>query len=174
MLQKVVSGGQTGVDRAALDIAMALGIPVGGWCPRGRRSEDGRISERYPLQETPGANYSIRTEWNVRDSDGTVLLTWGAISGGTRLTRDFAERYGRPHWSCDIRPARSVGQLLFEPELEDSSRTISGFCEWMREHQIEVLNIAGPRGSTAAELQPQAETFLRVLLEAGRGEFGDC
>jgi hypothetical protein len=74
-IARLVSGGQSGVDRAALDVALALGIPCGGWCPKGRKAEDG---ERYPLKETPSAGYSQRTRWNVRDADGTLILTWGA------------------------------------------------------------------------------------------------
>src|SRR6266571_9073801 len=83
VVSKIVSGGQTGVDRAALDVALELGIPCGGWCPRGRRAEDGIIPERYPLIETPTTAYPQRTERNVRDSDGTLVLTVGRADGGT-------------------------------------------------------------------------------------------
>ncbi|MCC6355238.1 MAG: putative molybdenum carrier protein [Verrucomicrobiae bacterium] len=97
IIEKIVSGGQTGADRAALDAAIALGIPHGGWCPKGRRAEDGRIPGRYRLAETPGANYLQRTEWNVRDSDGTVLFTLGkAATGGSRKTIEIARRLGGP------------------------------------------------------------------------------
>ena len=75
MFTKIISGGQTGVDRAALDVALELGLPCGGWCPRGRRAEDGPIDPRYPLTETPWDGYPQRTEWNVRDADGTLILT---------------------------------------------------------------------------------------------------
>ena len=95
-LRKIVSGGQTGVDRAALDAAMAHDVPVGGWCPKGRRAEDGVIPERYPLKETPSDAYEQRTAWNVRDSDGTLLITDGALEGGTALTMQEAKRQGRP------------------------------------------------------------------------------
>ncbi len=95
MPEKIVSGGQTGVDRAALDAALALGVPCGGWCPRGRRAEDGEIPARYPLRETPLPTYEQRTEWNVRDADGTLVLTRGPASGGTALTLALAERLGR-------------------------------------------------------------------------------
>ncbi|MCZ6552322.1 MAG: hypothetical protein O7A67_00850, partial [SAR324 cluster bacterium] len=91
-LQRIVSGGQSGVDRAALDAALATGLPCGGWCPRGRRAEDGPIHERYHLLETPSRRYAQRTEWNVRDSDGTLLLTRREPSRGTALTRRLASR----------------------------------------------------------------------------------
>src|SRR5947209_11260398 len=86
MIAKIVSGGQTGVDRAALDVALELGLPCGGWCPKGRRSEGGRIPERYPLRETTSAAYPARTRRNVLYSDGTLVLTNGPPTGGTALT----------------------------------------------------------------------------------------
>src|SRR5437870_10377236 len=96
MLTKIISGGQTGVDRAALDVALELGLPCGGWCPRGRRAEDGPIPERYPLQEMKSPAYPPRTARNVRDSDGTVILTRGQPDRGTALTIELAERYRKP------------------------------------------------------------------------------
>src|SRR5438876_4889366 len=92
MFTNIVSGGQTGVDRAALDVALELGIPCGGWCPKGRRAEDGRIPLRYPLEETTLNIYPQRTEWNVRDSDGTLVLTTGRPEGGSALTNELARR----------------------------------------------------------------------------------
>ena len=85
MIARLVSGGQTGVDRAALDVARELAIPSGGWCPKGRKAEDGKIDDSYPLVESPSASYSQRTRWNVRDSDGTLVLTCGKLTGGTLL-----------------------------------------------------------------------------------------
>ena len=87
MLTRIVSGGQTGVDRAALDVALELSIPCGGWCPKGRKAEDGALPARYPLKETPSEEYAQRTTWNVRDSDGTLILTHGAPTGGTGTFR---------------------------------------------------------------------------------------
>src|SRR4030095_6805682 len=94
---KIVSGGQTGADRAALDWAIEHGVPHRGWCPQGRRAEDGRIGPQYNLKETPESQYVQRTEWNVRDSDGTLLVTLdNRLSGGTKQTLQFARRYRKP------------------------------------------------------------------------------
>ena len=102
MITKIVSGGQTGVDRAALDVALELGIPCGGWCPRGRRAENERIPDRYPLQETPWDGYPQRTEWNVRDSDGTLVLTHGEPDRGTALTIRLAQQKKKPCLVVDL------------------------------------------------------------------------
>src|SRR5262249_17950936 len=96
LLQKVVSGGQSGVDRAALDAAIALSITNGGWCPRGRLAEDGQIPPLYPLRETATEDVAVRTELNVLDSDGTLILSTGAPKDGTVLTKTCAEHYGKP------------------------------------------------------------------------------
>src|SRR5215472_13690466 len=132
MFTKIVSGGQTGVDRAALDMALELGLPCGGWCPRGRRAEDGPIPDRYPLTETPWDGYPQRTEWNVRDSDGTLILTHGEPDRGTALTVELANRYGRPHLVI------ALGESPNEEEVR----------AWARAHQVGVVNVAGPRESS--------------------------
>ena len=93
----IVSGGQTGVDRAALDVAMAMGIGHGGWCPAGRLSEDGTVPSRYELRETDSSDYPARTEQNVIDSDATLILYEGRLKGGTLLTRRICRRLKRPH-----------------------------------------------------------------------------
>jgi len=141
---KVISGGQTGVDRAALDAAIAAGLPVGGWCPRGRKAEDGVINQRYPLQETPSAGYAQRTEWNVRDSDGTLIFYISEMKGGTLLTMQMAERYGRPCWCVDLEKSR-----LPELPLRDSQS---------------VLNVAGPRESEAPGIYQQVFIILKELF----------
>ena len=157
---KILSGGQTGVDRAALDTAMALGLPCGGWCPRGRRAEDGPIAEAYPLQETPTEDYPPRTEWNVRDADGTLILTRdtpdsatldsATLDRGTALTVRLANQQGKPLYVVDLaRPA--------DDEVNHVRR-------WLAEQQIAVLNIAGPRESSAPGIHRQASAFLRALL----------
>ena len=102
MIRTLVSGGQTGVDRAALDVALERGLPIGGWCPSGRRAEDGPLAPRYGLRETPLADYAQRTLWNVRDSDGTLVLTAGPPRGGTALTVEEAGRQGKPVLVIDL------------------------------------------------------------------------
>lgn len=146
-VEKIVTGGQTGVDRAALDVALELHIPCGGWCPKDRRSEDGTISDHYPLQESPTTNYAERTALNVRDSDGTLILARGALRGGTALTKTFTERYRRPYLVVDLRSA--------------AEQTV---IDWLREHSIKVLNIAGPRESSQPGIAQIAGDFLRALF----------
>ncbi len=157
-IERVVSGGQTGVDRAGLDAALALGLPCGGWCPRGRRAEDGPIPARYPLRETPTARYPQRTEWNVRDSDGTLVLTWGAPRGGTALTIGLARRLARPCRVVDLGPPA---------DREDEQEAVArGVRRWIEEERIRVLNIAGPRESEAPEVGERARAFLLTVLAA--------
>ena len=144
---EVRSGGQTGVDRGALDAALALGLPCGGWCPRGRRAEDGPIADRYPLREAPSAAYPLRTEWNVRDSEGTLILHLGRTDRGTALTEGLARRYGRPLLRLDLRDAHP----------DDLRR-------WLAENGVLILNVAGPRESRAPGIQQRARSFLEAAL----------
>ena len=145
---KIISGGQTGVDRGALDAAIALDIPHGGWCPHGRLAEDGRIPDRYLLRETDSSEYFIRTERNVLDSDATLILCRGQISGGTELTLRLAERHRR---------------TVLVVDLESSPDPID-VCRWLEEHHVKVLNVAGPRESQSPGIGAAAEEFLRRLL----------
>ena len=146
-LRQVVSGGQTGVDRAALDTALDLGIACCGWCPRGRRSEDGSIPDRYPLTETPSENYAVRTRWNVRDSDGTLIFTSGTPSGGTALTVSFADDAGKPWLVVDLLP---ISDIRDDPQatIAAISQPVDAVVEWIANHDIRVLNVAGPRESS--------------------------
>lgn len=148
MIDRIVSGGQTGVDRAALDAARALGLPGGGWCPRGRQAEDGPIDERYPLRETPSSDYPQRTEWNVRDSDGTLVLTRGRPSGGTALTVALARRLGRPCLVLDLAAGADPEEVR----------------RWIDAEGISTLNIAGPRESQHPGIQREARAFLESAL----------
>ena len=129
-LHKIVSGGQTGVDRAALDVALELGLPCGGWCPQGRRAEDGPIDPRYPLRETRAAAYPVRTRWNVRDSDGTLILTRGRPDRGTALTADLAKRLGKLPSSAERDAALTeLGDIgrVSRQTLHDIREAVSGY-----------------------------------------------
>lgn len=155
-LRKIVSGGQTGVDRAALDWALASGVPYGGWCPLGHWAEDGPIDVRYPLRETPGADPAQRTEWNIRDSDGTLIVTLARrMSGGTLLTAGLARRLARPllHLAKADSPAAEQAESL---------------RQFIGQHEIRVLNVAGPRESG----EPGVGEFVAGLLEAALGRAG--
>jgi hypothetical protein len=146
---KIVSGGQTGVDRAALDAAIKAGVAYGGWCPAGRRAEDGAIPARYDLAETPSDDYSERTEWNVRDSDGTlIVLPDGVASAGTALTKNLCDKYTRPV---------IVVSLL---DLDNVSR----LEDWMRTQHIKTLNIAGPRESESPGIYSKLLTSMLATL----------
>jgi hypothetical protein len=146
-IRKIISGGQTGADRAALDFAIRQGIPHGGWCPRGRWAEDDELATRYHLTETPGAAPAQRTEWNVRDSDGTVIFSLSpTLAGGSKKTQDFARRYGKP-----------CLHLSKEREGNDAAFKLKAF---LRMHRIKVLNVAGPRHSG----EPSVGSFVRSVL----------
>lgn len=149
---RIISGGQTGVDRAALDVAIALGIPCGGWCPKGRRAEDGPLDPRYPLKETSAPDYMQRTEWNVRDADGTLILTQGEVTGGTASTVELARRLGKPSLVVD---------LTQHPPPEAIRR-------WAAQHQVRVLNVAGSRESQRPGIYHEAVRFLREVLGGER------
>jgi hypothetical protein len=149
---EIRAGGQTGVDRAALDAAMELGIPCGGWCPRGRKAEDGVIPARYSLRETPTGAYAERTEWNVRDAEVTIILHRGPVRGGTRLTIRKCREYGRPHLLVDLSAPMPVRNGI----------------AWLREVQAHVINIAGPRESQAPGIYREAKAYLQRLLKRMR------
>jgi len=149
MVEKIISGGQTGVDRAALDVAVELEIPCGGWCPKGRRAEDGVIPDQYPLEETSSAEYPLRTGLNVQDSDGTLILTCGSPRGGTALTIKLAQKHRKPYLMVDLSAE------------EDVSR-IQG---WVKKSKIRILNVAGPREGEAPGIYVRAFYFLKRILD---------
>jgi hypothetical protein len=151
-IERIVSGGQTGVDRAALDAAIALGIPHGGWCPRGRLAEDGAIPTRYRLDETESDDYPVRTERNVIDSDGTLILYRGRLWGGTDLTRRLAMKHAKPLLLVD----------LLEPIAPKT------FRQWLQTHAVRVLNVAGPRESSCPGVGLEAYHCLAGLLTEKR------
>lgn len=143
---RIVSGGQTGADRAALDWAIANDVAHGGWCPRGRKAEDGVIAEMYRLVETSSASYLQRTEYNVRDSDATVIFTLSStLSAGSKRTIEFAQQYRRP-----------CLHLL-------AQNSLAAFSHFLRRHRVTVLNVAGSRESTAPGI---AELVYERLRES--------
>ena len=147
-IRKIISGGQTGVDRAALDAAIELGIACGGWCPKGRPSEQGPIPDHYPLTETPSADPAQRTEWNVRDADATLIIARGKLTGGAALTRRLARSTERP---C----------LVIDDAGETSAAAVRA---WLNEHAVRTLNVAGPRASTDPQIYELARQLLRSAL----------
>ena len=157
MLTKVVSGGQTGVDRAGLDAALKAGFPIGGYCPKGRLAEDGTIPERYPMTEMPSPKSFHRTEKNVKESDGTLILNKGLLSEGTKLTHDYTVRHGKPSLivQLDAAPVIAPEQVV----------------RWIAEQRISVLNVAGPRESKCpGGIYDEAYAYMaRVLALVQKG-----
>ena len=152
---RVVSGGQTGVDRGALDAALRLGVPCGGWCPAGRLAEDGVIPACYPVTELAGAGYGERTRKNVEDSDGTLIVTFGHASGGTAYTIEVCEKLGRPHLIVDA----ASGTL---------EEAVDRVVRFVREEGIGQLNVAGPRASGEPRAHEYAYGLMRdVCLRCG-------
>ena len=145
----LVSGGQTGVDRAVLDLALEVGIPCSGWCPRGRWAEDGPLDERYPLRETPLVRVVQRTLWNMRDSDATLVLARQRPRGGSAILTAQAG-INRPRLVVDPGAARAPRQV----------------AAWLCRHQVRLLNVGGPRASEDAEIYDLARDFLVPLLLA--------
>lgn len=150
MIRKIISGGQTGVDRAALDAAIAHGISVGGWCPRGRRALDGPIPAHYPLTETHGHGYQTRTRWNVRDSDATLIICSGEPTGGTARTIRTCQQLDKPYFVISLQTAHTA----LAPDL----------LHWCNSENIHVLNIAGPRERKGCPVYRHAYRLLETLF----------
>ena len=163
---KVVSGGQTGVDRGALDAALELNMQCGGWCPQGRLAEDGAIPEQYPLQELEGGDYRDRTRKNVLDSDGTAIIYFGEIEGGTESALDDCVQMAKPYQLIDgagTQPAQAARML----------------ADFVRERNVHTLNVAGPRASKVGKGHKYAFDTVRMLVEmlsrkGGAGKRGNA
>ena len=148
-LDKIVSGGQTGADRAGLDAAMEAGIPVGGYCPKGRLAEDGTVPEHYPLIELTKRGYPALTEKNVVESDGTLILNMGKVSGGTKLTVECAGKHGKPFLIVQV----------------DGHPIPESVADWIKQNAIRTLNVAGPRESKCPGLHTRSIEFLRKIFK---------
>ena len=153
MLAKIISGGQTGADQAALDAAINLGIPHGGWIPKGRLTEAGPLPGKYNLTEMPTKDYIKRTKQNVLDSDGTVIFSHGDLEGGSKRTADLATALCKPFLLIDLNktlPSES-GEVL---------------AAWIKAHNISVLNVAGSRASKDPEIYDRVRIVMQIALEA--------
>ena len=148
MLKKIISGGQTGVDRAALDSAIRLGIDHGGWIPKGRLTEDGPLPPNYNMTEMPTDSYSERTEKNVTESDGTLIISQGTPTGGTDYTRKMALKHGKQLLHID---------LALHGNLHNAASLVSS---WLEMNKIETLNVAGPRASKDPTIYMKALSIL--------------
>ncbi len=145
---RIVSGAQTGADQAGLDWAIAHGVSHGGWCPKGRKSEAGPIAARYLVAETPSADYLERSEWNVRDSDATVIFTLEEkLTGGSKRTAEFADKHGKP-W------------FHFKPRVDPKF-----LARFLERHKVAVLNVAGSRESGAGGIGVMVARALDGALE---------
>jgi Circularly permutated YpsA SLOG family len=156
-VERIVSGGQTGADRGALDAAIDLGLEQAGYCPAGRRAEDGRIPDRYRLIETASADYAERTERNVVESDGTLLVTRGPATGGSALTAALAARHRRPLLHIDLADAGEPAEWA------------AAIREWLATSEIRTLNVAGPRESGAPGIAHDVRVLLCRALVSQRG-----
>lgn len=147
LCQKIISGGQTGVDRGVLDACLDHGFLCGGWCPADRHAEDGVIPERYPLQESLSNEYAYRTRQNILDSDATLIITEKILSGGTKLTHEFATELHKP-----------VMTISSKPDIEE-------ILNWLNKTQAVILNVAGPRESEWPEAKKHSYSLISKLIQ---------
>ena len=151
MITRIISGGQTGADRAALDFAIKHNVPHGGWIPKGRKTEDGTLDQKYQLQEMPTAEYAKRTEKNILDSDGTLIVSHGLLTGGSSLTRELAKKH-KKFW--------------IHLDMNDLSLDIAmdRLKSWIERNDIKVLNVAGPRSSKDPGIYQATIDLLEKVL----------
>ncbi len=152
MVIKIISGGQTGVDRAALDAAISLEIPHGGFVPAGRITEEGPLDQKYKMKELLSSSYPARTKKNVEVSDGTLILSQGRLTGGSAFTEHYADVCGKPCLHIDL-------------SSDDVSVLVQDTKEWLAAHSIITLNVAGPRASTAPDIYECALKFITAVLQ---------
>ena len=152
MIKKIISGGQTGADRAALDVAIKLGIPYGGWIPKGRITEEGALPVKYRMQEMPTESCPKRTEQNVIDSDGTLIIARGKLTGGTDYTRQMTLKHKKQLLSIDLE----------QTNLYDAASLVAS---WIQMRRIEILNIGGPRASNDQQIYSDVITILEQAIQ---------
>jgi hypothetical protein len=150
MITKIISGGQTGADRATLDSAIKHEIPHGGWIPKGRLAEDGPLPAKYKLKEMPTSSYPAQTEQNVIDSDGTLIISHGKLGGGSDLTKKLAIKHGRPWLHIDL-------------NQKDHTDAAAKIKEWIVQEEIEVINVAGPRASKDPHIYNKVMEILELV-----------
>jgi hypothetical protein len=155
LITKIISGGQTGADQAALDAAIEEGVPYGGWLPKGRITEEGVLPERYLLDEMPEVGYKGRTEKNVVESDGTLIISHGELKGGSALTRELAKKYRRPFLHLDL-----SSNTHFKAAAEA--------VNWIFVHQIRILNVAGPRASQDPAIYDAVRRLIKTVIRLDR------
>jgi hypothetical protein len=151
MITKIISGCQTGSDQAALDVAIELGIPHGGWIPKGRVTEEGRLPAKYHLKEMPTTSYPKRTEQNVIDSDGTLIVSHGPLTGGSAFTEQMAEKHGRPCLHIDLNKTKKL-------------QAAQNIESWITEHNIKILNVAGSRASKDPKIYQATKSILKTVF----------
>jgi len=154
---RIISGGQTGADRAALDAALDAGLPCGGWCPKGRQAEDGRIPDRYPLREMGSPKYRAHTRQSVLDRDGTLIVVFGEPTSGTALTVRLCDQHGKP-------------RLIVDAGMGPPEEMAESFAEWLTIQRIHTLNVAGPRASQQPDIGSYVYRLTTVLLASRRAE----
>ena len=166
MIDKIISGGQTGVDQAALDVAIKLGIPYGGAIPKGRKTENGVLPQKYIMQEMPTSNYADRTEKNVIDSDGTLIISRGWLSDGSEYTRKMAMKHHRPWLHIDLSKSAKF-------------HAATSIVSWIVQNRVRILNVAGPRASKDPEIYLDALNviesayYLEMIEESASASYAD-
>jgi hypothetical protein len=154
---KIISGGQTGADRAALDFAIKYNIPYGGWLPKGRKTEEGTLPDTYHLQEMPSGDYSKRTKQNILDSDGTLIVSHGFLTGGSALTQFLAEKHEKPclHINLNLLSMQEAAWIIHK---------------WIQRHKLKVLNIAGPMAGKDSKIYEATMNLLENTFHPDKGD----
>ena len=151
MIEKIISDGQTGTDQASLDAAIKIGIPHSGWIPKGRLTEDGPLPDKYDLIEMPTASYPERTKKNISESDGTLILSHGRLTGGSEYTRKWTKKYDKPLLHTDL---SSVTSFVATVQINN----------WIVDYDIKIMNVAGPRASKDSKIYQSTLDIIESAL----------